>query len=61
MATLIFKDRLDRVLNFNSWKERVFNILEENDLDGYMTRVFEEPFDDMGKQLIRRIKQNIRG
>jgi hypothetical protein len=49
VATLRFEDRLDGVLNFNSWKARVINLLEENDLDGYVTRVVEEPTDDNEK------------
>ena len=49
-----FKDRLDGALNFNSWKARVINLLEENDLDGYVTRVVEEPSDDNGKACYKK-------
>jgi hypothetical protein len=49
VATLRFEDKLDGALNFNTWKAKVFNLLEENDLDDYMTRVVEEPSDDNGK------------
>jgi hypothetical protein len=37
------KDRLEGASNFNAWKARVFNILEEGDLDELVTRVIEEP------------------
>jgi hypothetical protein len=37
------EDRLEGASNFNSWKARVFNILEESDLDELVTRVVEEP------------------
>jgi hypothetical protein len=37
------EDRLEGVSNFNAWKARVFNILEESDLDELVTRVMEEP------------------
>jgi hypothetical protein len=33
------KDRIEGDSNFNSWKARVFNILEESDLDEMVTRV----------------------
>ena len=49
VSTFIFEDRLEGTLNFNSWKERVPNFLEENDIDGYVTRDVEEPIDDNGK------------
>jgi hypothetical protein len=37
------EDRLEGASNFNAWKTRVFNILEEGDLDELVTRVIEEP------------------
>jgi hypothetical protein len=36
------EDRLEGASNFNAWKARVFNILEESDLDELVTRVMEE-------------------
>ena len=42
--TLIFvrpKDRLEGTSNFNTWKERVLNIIEEHNLDGYVYKVLE--------------------
>ena len=37
------KDQLEGTSNFNTWKERVLNILEEHDLDSFVTTVVEEP------------------
>jgi hypothetical protein len=37
------EERLEGASNFNAWKARVFNILEESDLDELVTRVMEEP------------------
>lgn len=49
MDSVRFEDRLEGETNFNSWKARVMNLLEENDLDGYVTSVVAEPLDDVGK------------
>ena len=43
MASIRAKDRLDGSSNFNNWKSRVMEILEDNDIDHYMTNVMEEP------------------
>jgi hypothetical protein len=46
MATSISlraEDRLEGASNFNVWKLRVMNILQEHDLDKYVTSVMEEP------------------
>ena len=37
------EDRLEGTSNFNTWKERVLNILKEHDLDYFVTSVVEEP------------------
>jgi hypothetical protein len=37
------KYRLEGASYFNAWKARVFNILEECDLDELVTRMIEEP------------------
>ena len=37
------KDRLEGTLNFNTWNSRILNFLEEQDLDGYVSYVVEEP------------------
>ena len=43
--TLIYvrsEDCLEGTSNFNTWKARVLNILEENNLDGYVSTVEED-------------------
>jgi len=52
--TLRVEDRLDGVLNFNSWKVRIINMLEESDLGSYMTRVVEEPTNDDDKATLKK-------
>ena len=46
--------KLDGALNFTSWKARILNLLEENDLDDYVTRVIPEPTDDNGKATYKK-------
>ena len=43
------EDRLEGTSNFNTWKARVFNILEENDIDSFVTFVIEEPTTNVGR------------
>ena len=43
------KDRSEGTSNFNTWKVRVFNILEEHDLDSSVTYVIEEPTSNAGR------------
>ena len=43
------EDRLEGASNFNAWKDMVFNILEEGDLDELVTRVIEEPTSNIGR------------
>ena len=43
------EDRLEGASNFNARKARVFNILEESDLDHLVTRVMEEPTSNVGR------------
>jgi hypothetical protein len=40
--------------NFNAWKDRVFNILEEGDLDELVTRVMEEPTSNAGRTAYKK-------
>ena len=42
------KERLEGASNFNTWKERVLRILEEQDLDVYVTLVSEESLSNVG-------------
>ena len=37
------EDRLVGAANFNAWKYRIINILEENDLEDFISREIEEP------------------
>lgn len=41
-------------MNFNSWKARVLNLLDENDLDDYVTKGVAEPTDDNGKETYKK-------
>lgn len=49
-----FEDRLNGAMNFNTWKARVLNLLEEHDLDGYMNSEDQEPTDDNGKTTLKK-------
>ena len=42
------EDRLEGATNFNVWKARVLNIMEEYDLDSFVTSV-EEPTTNAGR------------
>jgi hypothetical protein len=44
------EDRLEGASNFNDWKARVFNILEEGDLYELVTGVMEEPTSIAGRE-----------
>jgi hypothetical protein len=48
------KDRLEGASNFNSWRARVFNILEKGDLDELVTRVMEEPTSNAGRATYKK-------
>jgi hypothetical protein len=37
------KDRLEGAANFNVWKLRITNILQEHDLEQYVTTMVEQP------------------
>ena len=50
------EDRLEGASNFNAWKARVLNILEESDLDDLVTRVVEEPTTAQGRKRSKRSK-----
>lgn len=43
MASIRPEDRMDGASNFNNWIARLMAILEENDIDHYVTNVVEEP------------------
>ena len=48
------KDRLERTTNFNVWKLRIKNILQEHDLEQYVTTVVEEPTNNAGRAAFRK-------
>ena len=48
------EDRLEGTSNFNTWKARVFNILEEHDIDSFVTSVIEEPTKNAGRTNYKR-------
>jgi hypothetical protein len=53
------KNRLEGASNFNPWKARVFNILEEGDLDDLVTRVMEEPTSNEGRETYKNRQAKI--
>jgi hypothetical protein len=48
------KDRLKGATNFNVWKLRITNILQEHDLEQYVTTVVEEPTNNAGRAAFRK-------
>ena len=48
------EDRLEGASNFNAWKARVLNILEESDLNELVTRVIEEPTTTQGRAALKK-------
>jgi hypothetical protein len=43
------KDRLEGATKFNVWKLQITNILQEHDLEQYVTTVVEEPTNNARK------------
>ena len=54
MASIQTEDRLDGSSNFNNWKARVISILEEHNLDHYVTTVVAEPTSSVGRASFKR-------
>ena len=57
MASSIFvrvEDRLEGASNFNVWKLRIMNILQEHDLEQYVTSVMEQPTSNAGRVAFRK-------
>jgi hypothetical protein len=48
------EDRLEGASNFNIWKVRVLNIVEENDLDSFVASVVEEPNSNAGRASFKK-------
>jgi hypothetical protein len=43
------EDRLEGATNFNVWKLQITNILQEHDLEQYVTTVVDEPTNNEGR------------
>jgi hypothetical protein len=54
------EDRLEGASNFNAWKCKILNILEESDLDELVTRVIEEPLQILVGHHTRRDKPKLK-
>jgi hypothetical protein len=48
------EDRLVGAANFNAWKYRIVNILEENDLEELISREIEEPTSNTARASIQK-------
>jgi hypothetical protein len=48
------EDRLEGATNFNVWKLRITNILQEHDFEQYVTTVVEEPTNNSGRAAFRK-------
>ena len=54
MDSIRVEDRLDGSSNFNNWKARVIAILEENDIDHYVTVVVVKPTTNASRASFKR-------
>ena len=54
MASIQVEDGLDGSSNFNNWKAGVMVILEENDIDHYVTTVVAKPTTNVGRTVFKR-------
>jgi hypothetical protein len=48
------EDRLEGDSNFNVWKLRIMNILQEHDLEQFVTSVMKEPTSHTGRVAFRK-------
>jgi hypothetical protein len=48
------EDRLEGASNFNVWKAKVLNIVEEYDLDNFVTNTVEEPTSNAGRTAFKK-------
>jgi hypothetical protein len=48
------KDRLEGATNFNMWKLHITNILQEHDLEQYVTTMLDEPTKIVGRTNFRK-------
>jgi vacuolar-type H+-ATPase catalytic subunit A/Vma1 len=52
------EDRLEGSTNFNVWKLQITNILQEHDLEQYVTTVMEEPTNNARRATFWKIQEN---
>jgi hypothetical protein len=48
------EDRLEGATNFNVWKLRITNILQEHDIEQYVTTMVEEPTNNARRAAFRK-------
>jgi hypothetical protein len=48
------EDGLEGAANFNVWKLQITNILQEHDLEQYVTTMMEEPTNNAGRAIFRK-------
>jgi hypothetical protein len=51
------EDRLEGAANFNVWKLQIKTILQEHDLEQYVTTVVEEPMNNAGRATFRKSQE----
>jgi hypothetical protein len=51
------EDRLEGATKFNVWKLWITNILQENDLEQYVTTTVEEPTNNAGRATFMKSQQ----
>lgn len=54
MASIRHEDKLDGSSNVNNWKAVLVAILEENDIDHYVTSVVEELSSNVGRTTYKK-------
>jgi hypothetical protein len=52
--------RLKGASNFNVWKLKIMNILQEHDLQKYVTTVMEEPTSNAGRTTFKNIQAKVK-
>ena len=54
------EDRLVGAANFNAWKYRIIYILEENDLEEFISREIEEPTTNTARAAYKRKQTKVK-
>lgn len=60
MTSMKPEDRIDGAPNFYTSKDRFINILEEHDIDGYVTIVIEDPSSNVGKTNFKKNQDKVK-